>query len=351
MKTETLNFFLSGLKILNLKLAPQQTEQFSIYLDELKKWNEQFNLIGPATDEEIVQKHFLDSLSVLLAFPTVNCQQPTAVLDIGTGAGFPGIPVKIARPEIFLTLLDSSKKKTEFLRHLCKKLNITADIIWDRAESIATKTTKRYDIIITRAVAKLAKTEKLCQPLLNKDGIVLLLISQRTDIKNIKGEIMKKFTPPAELLPGRTILAIRKQKNGFTLIEVMIAVAIIAILVSVIFPKFAEMMRKTKEGYTKGGLGNLRSAIGIYYGAMEGVYPLEADAFMGRKGPIQTKYLESMPTVKIGLSAYEDTDDMDDFDEGDSLTDLGNWGYISTIGSVFVNANKKDTRGEYISSW
>ena len=363
MKPDTLKVFLDGLKLLNIKLDEKQIEKFSVYLDELKKWNQKFNLIGPATDEEIIKRHFLDSLSVVPLLPTSNLQLP-AILDIGSGAGFPGIPIKIALPDISLTLLDSSKKKMEFLRHLCKKLDIKAEAICDRAEIVAKMSAHqgKYDFAVARAVAKLSTAEKLCLPFLKNGGILILQTGNRTDINLKNGEIMEKFRLPEKILPGRVVLSIRKTQPflkksplgtaGFTLIELMVVVALIGILAAIAIPKFAEMIRRTKQGKTKGELGNLRSAITLYYSDSEGMqYPQNAAAISNETGPMQTKYLSTMPAVKLGLNNYQETTDIDDFNDGDALTDLGNWGYIASRGRVFVNCAQSDAKGELISSW
>ncbi|MFA5779767.1 MAG: 16S rRNA (guanine(527)-N(7))-methyltransferase RsmG [Elusimicrobiota bacterium] len=352
MNSQSLKVFLDGLKVLNIKLDKRQIGQFSIYFDELKKWNQRFNLIGPATDEEIIKRHFLDSLSVLSVLPTLP--DAPCFLDIGTGAGFPGIPVKIVLPAISLTLLDSSKKKTEFLRHLCKKLDIKAEIICNRAESVVKMSTyqSKYDFVAARAVAKLSTAEELCLPFLKTGGTLILQTGNKTDINLKNGEIMEKFRLPEKILPGRAVLSIRKKTVGFTLIELMIVVALIGILASIAIPKFAEMIRRTKQGKTKGELGNLRSAITLYYSDMEGMqYPQNAVAISNEAGPLQTKYLSKMPAVKLGLTSHQETTDIDDFNEGDASTDLGNWGYIANHGSVFVNCVHTDAKGELISGW
>ena len=355
MNPDIFKVFLEGLKTLNIKLGKRQIKQFSIYLDELKKWNQRFNLIGPATDEEIIKRHFLDSLSIVSVLPTPYTLHPIpCLLDIGTGAGFPGIPIKIVLPDISLTLLDSSKKKTEFLRHLCKKLDIKAEIICGSAETVARMSAhpNKYDFVVARAVAKLSTAEKLCLPFLKHEGTLILQAGNKTDIKLKNGEIMEKFRPPEKILPGRAVLSIRKKLSGFTLIELMIVVAIIGILASIAIPKFADMIKRTKQGRTKGELGNLRSAITLYYADLEGMqYPQNADAISNEAGPLQTKYLSKMSTVKLGPGSHEETADIDDFNVGDALTDLGNWGYIATQGSVFVNCSHSDTKGELISSW
>jgi general secretion pathway protein G len=210
----------------------------------------------------------------------------------------------------------------------------------------------KYEFVVARAVAKLSTAEELCLPFLKTGGTLILQTGNKTDINLKNGEIMEKFRLPEKILPGRVVLSIRKKPSGFTLIELMIVVALIGILASIAIPKFAEMIRRTKQGKTKGELGNLRSALTLYYSDLEGMqYPQNAAAISNETGPLQTKYLSKMPTVKLGLTNYQETIDIDDFNEGDVLTDLGNWGYIATRGSVFVNCAQSDTKGELISGW
>ncbi|MFH1540288.1 MAG: 16S rRNA (guanine(527)-N(7))-methyltransferase RsmG [Elusimicrobiota bacterium] len=211
MSPDIYKIFLQGLKLLSIKLGNHQIEQFSVYLDELKKWNERFNLIGPATDGEIIEKHFLDSLSIVSLLPTLYSLLPASILDVGTGAGLPGVPIKIAQPEISLTLLDSSKKKTEFLRHLCKKLDIKVEIICDRAENTSKISTykNKYDFVVARAVAKISTSEKLCLPFLKNCGTLILQIGNKLDAELKQGMIIEKIAPLKEILPGRAILLIK----------------------------------------------------------------------------------------------------------------------------------------------
>lgn len=353
MTPELLKIFLEGLGLLKLKLNLRQIDRFSIYLNELKNWNLKFNLIGPAQDDEIIRRHFLDSLSIMPVLAD-TAREKTTVLDVGTGAGFPGIPLKIVMPEIALTLLDSSKKKTEFLRHLCKKIDIAANIICGRAESVAKMATysRKYDVVTARAVSKISTIGKLCFPFLNKSGVLILQAGkgQNSEIKN--GEVMLKFNVPSEIFQGRSILKIKNKKAGFTLIELMIVVTIIGILAAIAIPKFGEALKRTKQGKTKGSLGGLRSALTLYYGGMEGMmYPANGASILNELGPVRTKYLGKIEDVKLGPGLHEETNDIEDFNIDDVLTDTGSWGYIATRGRIFVNCSHLDVSGEYISSW
>ncbi|MDD5688057.1 MAG: prepilin-type N-terminal cleavage/methylation domain-containing protein [Elusimicrobia bacterium] len=153
-----------------------------------------------------------------------------------------------------------------------------------------------------------------------------------------------------------------KIKKGFTLIELMIVVAIIGILAAIAIPKFADLIRKSKEGATKGSLGALRSALTIYYGEMEGTYPMPGVAenaltteFSATTGPFLTKYLDQCPTVKLGIAAVADSNACY-FNSTDGVgigANEGVWWYKgATIGEmhVYVN-NRTDTKSQAITSW
>jgi len=138
---------------------------FNLYLKELMEWNKKFNLTSITDPQEIKVKHFEDSLSLLKIIELKN----QSIVDIGTGAGFPGIPLKIACPNIKLTLLEATRKKTEFLKHLVKVLNLKdVEIIWGRAEE---KARPIYDIAVARAVAKMPVLVKYCLPFVKPGGL------------------------------------------------------------------------------------------------------------------------------------------------------------------------------------
>ena len=144
-------------------------EKLNLYLNELITWNEKFNLTSITDPEEIKIKHFEDSISLLQVIPLTN----QSVIDVGAGAGFPGIPLKIACPEIRLTLVEATRKKIEFLRHIVQALQLKdVEIIWGRAEE-AVKDGKRelFDIALSRAVAKLNVLCEYCLPFVKVGGV------------------------------------------------------------------------------------------------------------------------------------------------------------------------------------
>ncbi|KAF0134514.1 MAG: 16S rRNA (guanine527-N7)-methyltransferase [Candidatus Saganbacteria bacterium] len=146
-----------------------EDKRFEIYLQELLEWNKKFNLTAVTEPDEIKIRHFEDSLSILQAIE-INDQK---IADIGSGAGFPGVPLKIVRPNIRLTIIEATKKKTVFLNHLIKALDLKGvEIIWGRAETI-----KRadFDIVLARAVAKLNKLAVYGLHLLKKGGILVAM--------------------------------------------------------------------------------------------------------------------------------------------------------------------------------
>ena len=156
----------SGAKKLGLQLAPQQLELFQVYYQELIDWNRRLNLTAITDYEEVQVKHLLDSLTVVLAL-----EQPLGkgvkLIDIGTGAGIPGIPLKIVLPDIELVLLDATKKKAVFLEHIVQRLNLEGvQVVVGRAEEIAHQPEYRqqFDLVLSRAVAGLPVLLELTLP-------------------------------------------------------------------------------------------------------------------------------------------------------------------------------------------
>ncbi len=157
--------------------------QFEIYAKELKDWNTRTNLTSITNDIDIIYKHFIDSL---LVFRYCTIKDKAKVADIGTGAGLPGIAIKIHKPDISLLLLESIEKKARFLNHIVKKLRLNdVNIINDRAEVIAHNPIHRecYDIVLARCVARLPTLAEYCLPYVSVDGYFVAYKGQEAEIE------------------------------------------------------------------------------------------------------------------------------------------------------------------------
>ena len=157
---------------IGVNLTDLQKAQFNTYLSELKAWNENVNLTAIKEDEDIISKHFFDSLSVLRAIP----ENTATLADIGSGAGFPGLPIKIARPDLKVTLIESVGKKADFLKHIIQilKLNDT-EVVQARVEEIGRDPNLReqFDVVTARAVATLSTLCEYALPLLRVGGVFI----------------------------------------------------------------------------------------------------------------------------------------------------------------------------------
>ena len=157
----------SGAKELGLELSSAQLERFDSYYRELVDWNQRVNLTAITGYEEVQLRHFLDSLTVILALPPRAARKDLRVIDVGTGAGLPGIPLKIAFPSIELVLLEATAKKADFLRHITRKLGLDGvEVIDGRAEEVAHRPGYReqFDLVLSRAVAALPILVELALP-------------------------------------------------------------------------------------------------------------------------------------------------------------------------------------------
>ena len=155
---------------LGIELSEMQINQFIKYYEILVEWNSFMNLTGITEYQEVVRKHFADSLALCKA---VNVNEAESLIDIGTGAGFPGIPLKIVYPHIQITLLDSLQKRIKFLDEVIKQLELEKiETIHGRAEDFAKPSMKRerYDICVSRAVANLASLSEYCLPYVRIGG-------------------------------------------------------------------------------------------------------------------------------------------------------------------------------------
>ena len=162
-----MEILITGVKKMGLPLSRRQLEQFGIYYQELVDWNRRVNLTSVTDFEGVQVKHFLDSLTVMPLLEKGKGYNNFRVIDVGAGAGFPGLPLKILSPEIDLVLLEATAKKTEFLQHIVRKLELEGvEIVNGRAESIARENQYRekFDIVLSRAVAPLPILVELTLP-------------------------------------------------------------------------------------------------------------------------------------------------------------------------------------------
>ncbi|GCE16334.1 16S rRNA (guanine(527)-N(7))-methyltransferase RsmG [Dictyobacter kobayashii] len=172
MSEESSAVFRAGLA--QLGLSQQHEEAFLLYRRELLDWNTRFNLTAIKEPEEVLLKHFLDSLTLLQAY---DKQKDIRLLDIGTGPGFPGLPLKIARPDWKVTLIEATGKKTIFLQHIVDLLQLkNVEIIHGRAEDIAHKRNYRgtFDLVTARAVSALAALLECSAPFCRIGGSIIL---------------------------------------------------------------------------------------------------------------------------------------------------------------------------------
>ena len=162
-------------KKFNLKLSEKQIEQFEIFYKFVVEWNEKINLTAITSEKDFATKHIMDSLSL---WDEEKFSGVKKIIDVGTGAGFPGIPLKIFKPEIEIVLLDSLSKRVEFLKKVVAKLNLqNALCLHGRAEDFARQKNFRenFDLATTRAVARLNIISEYCLPFVKVGGIFVAL--------------------------------------------------------------------------------------------------------------------------------------------------------------------------------
>ena len=168
--------FLAATAGLGLSLSSNALEPFRRYQQALEQWNQRANLTAITGYEEVFSLHFLDSLSTLLALPNGN--SPIRLLDVGAGAGFPGLPLKLAKPDLQLTLLESTAKKTAFLDALVTELGLeSVTVLTGRAEAAAHDAAHReqYDAVVSRGVAKLATLAEYLLPFCKVGGLAIAM--------------------------------------------------------------------------------------------------------------------------------------------------------------------------------
>lgn len=222
MKTEEFyKIFKENIKELNIELPQKQLDQFYSYMEILVEWNKVMNLTNIIEPIEIIQKHFVDSLTVLKEIGNTD-----KVIDVGTGAGFPGIPIKIALPEAKIVLLDSLNKRIKFLDEVIEKLQLrNIETIHGRAEEFAKNKLHRekYDIAVARAVAPLNILSEYLLPFVNIGGYAICMKGSKgkeevkdaeKSIEILGGKVLniEEFCLPKTEIE-RTIVKIEKVKN------------------------------------------------------------------------------------------------------------------------------------------
>lgn len=173
MERENRELLVKGAAQLGIQLEEKKVDAFDLYLRELIKWNQKMNLTSIRTEKGIVLKHFLDSLSVVPHLPTIS-----SLLDIGSGAGFPGIPLKMVCPHLGVTLIDSVQKKVDFQKHIIRTLGLKGmTAIHGRIQDkeIIQGFGNQFDATIARAFSDLKTLLILAFPLLKKRGMVLAM--------------------------------------------------------------------------------------------------------------------------------------------------------------------------------
>ncbi|MTH54161.1 16S rRNA (guanine(527)-N(7))-methyltransferase RsmG [Bacillus mangrovi] len=183
-----ISLFQSKLEEKGISLSPEQLSQFDTYYHLLVEWNEKMNLTSITEEKEVYLKHFYDSISAAFYF---DFSKPLSLCDVGAGAGFPSLPIKICFPQLKVSIVDSLNKRITFLEELAKQLKLeNVHFYHDRAETFGKNKQHReqYDVATARAVARLSVLSELCLPLVKKDGHFVALKAASADEEMKAGE-------------------------------------------------------------------------------------------------------------------------------------------------------------------
>ena len=215
--------FLNALKEQGIDLSNHQQKQFLTYFEQLVEWNEKMNLTAITDKPSVYLKHFYDSISAAFY---INFEGEKSICDVGAGAGFPSIPLKICYPELEVTIVDSLNKRIGFLQHLAEELKLEkVNFVHSRAEDFGqdSKYREQFDIVTARAVARLSVLSELCVPLVKKGGEFIAMKGaaaedELTDAKKALKVLGAKIKERHEfILPveksERNIFVFTKEKN------------------------------------------------------------------------------------------------------------------------------------------
>ena len=214
----TEQIFIKYLKDLNISVSQEILTKLETYCNFLQEYNAHTNLTSITRSEDIYLKHFYDSLTIT---KVIDLTKVNTLLDIGSGAGFPGLVLKIFYPHLDITLLDSNNKKIKFLKELCSKLDLKVKLVHQRAEEYITEKRESYDVVTSRAVAILPVLAELSIPYLKVNGSFIALKGNLADeltkstqiLASLNSEVtsLTEFKLPIEEAQ-RTIIKITKLK-------------------------------------------------------------------------------------------------------------------------------------------
>ena len=214
-----LDLFIEETKKLGIELTSQQLEKLNQFYELLISWNQKMNLTRIIEKEDVYLKHFYDSLTLS---KVIDLNQDLTLCDVGSGAGFPGIVLKICFPNLKITLLDSLQKRVNYLNEIIKELDLkNIEAIHTRAEDYAKQNREKFDIVTARAVANLKILSELCIPMVKVNGLFIAMKANIEEEIENSTEILKKLDSKIEKIETfylpiensiRNIIMIQKQK-------------------------------------------------------------------------------------------------------------------------------------------
>lgn len=217
-RTMELTQFIEQLKLNDVILNDEQLQQFERYFELLVEWNEKMDLTTIVEHPEVYLKHFYDSITPSFYY---NFKQKITICDVGAGAGFPSIPLKICYPELNVTIVDSLKKRMTFLTHLIDELNLeNVQVIHSRAEDFGQnkKYRESFDLVIARAVARTSVLSELCLPLCKQGGLFIAM--KGTDVKEELNDAKKAIKTFGGKLSDTISLQLPFEKSERTIVMI-----------------------------------------------------------------------------------------------------------------------------------
>ena len=215
-----LDLFIEETKKIGIELTSQQLEKLNQFYELLISWNQKMNLTRIIEKEDVYLKHFYDSLTLS---KVIDLKQDLTLCDVGSGAGFPGIVLKICFPNLKITLLDSLQKRVNYLNEIIKELDLkNIEAIHTRAEDYAKQNREKFDIVTARAVANLKILSELCIPMVKVNGLFNAMKANIEEEIENSTEILKKLDSKIEKIETfylpiensiRNIIMIQKQKT------------------------------------------------------------------------------------------------------------------------------------------